>query len=163
MDVLKPRRPAEREGGAGAQVQPRVADVVAFVQADVCVRGTDVEAINPAVVDGELWHAVRATSRRHRNLVPRHYRRYGGVPILGLRLGPGVDHLEPGGIASPFQLLRNFYFHRADARPDYFLGYWEESTEAIGWRRVFHPIAWFAIPGLLWLGALFALREREVA
>lgn len=51
----------------------------------------------------------------------------------------------------------------ADARPDHFLGYWEESTEAIGWRGVFHPVAWFAIPGLLWLGALFALREREVA
>ena len=50
----------------------------------------------------------------------------------------------------------------ADARPDHFLGYWEESTEAIGWRGVFHPVAWFAIPGLLWLGALFALREREV-
>jgi hypothetical protein len=31
------------------------------------------------------------------------------------------------------------------------------------WRSAFLTLAWFGVPGLLWLGCLFALQEREVA
>jgi len=44
-----------------------------------------------------------------------------------------------------------------------FLDYWSTDTPPVGWQAWFVPMAWFLVPGLLWLACLFALREREVA
>lgn len=44
-----------------------------------------------------------------------------------------------------------------------FLDYWNSERELVPWQQWFFPVAWFAIPGLLWLASLFALGEREVA
>lgn len=44
-----------------------------------------------------------------------------------------------------------------------FKGYWTHSRELVAWQQWFFPVAWFAIPALLWLASLFALGEREVA
>jgi hypothetical protein len=43
-----------------------------------------------------------------------------------------------------------------------FFGYWDDEPLP-GWRSAFLALAWYGIPGLLWLGCLFALQEREVA
>lgn len=51
----------------------------------------------------------------------------------------------------------------ADGRPDTFLGWWSKVPPADGAHRFLMPLAWVLLPGLLWLAALFALREREVA
>jgi hypothetical protein len=51
-----------------------------------------------------------------------------------------------------------------DSRPDAFFGYW--TNERMTWtaaQSVVFPIAWFLVPGLLWLCAFLALRERELA
>lgn len=48
-------------------------------------------------------------------------------------------------------------------QPGLFMDYWSRERELVAWQQWFFPIAWFAIPGLLWLASLFALGEREVA
>ncbi|HEU0152667.1 MAG TPA: hypothetical protein VFQ84_04910 [Arenimonas sp.] len=43
-----------------------------------------------------------------------------------------------------------------------FLEFWG-SEPLQDWRHAFLALAWFGVPGLLWLASLFALQEREVA
>lgn len=46
---------------------------------------------------------------------------------------------------------------------DTFLAWWGQPQPEAGYYRVVMPLAWLLLPGLLWLAALFALQEREVA
>jgi hypothetical protein len=47
--------------------------------------------------------------------------------------------------------------------PSLFFDYWDGERELHSWQDVFFPAAWIGIPSLLWIGSLFALRERQVA
>ncbi|MFY2763744.1 hypothetical protein [Arenimonas sp. MALMAid1274] len=48
-------------------------------------------------------------------------------------------------------------------RPETFFGFWRDNAVIGGWQAVYVPLVWFGVPALLWLGCLFALRERELA
>lgn len=52
-----------------------------------------------------------------------------------------------------------------DGRVETFLGWWEPDRVRPndGLLPVLMPLAWCLVPGLVWLAALFALREREAA
>lgn len=49
------------------------------------------------------------------------------------------------------------------SNPDAMLGWWTEPPSGEPWYQVAATLAWLLVPGLVWLAALFALREREVA
>ena len=50
-----------------------------------------------------------------------------------------------------------------DMDSDGFFEYWSHVERYSGFRAITLPLAWFAVPALLWVGAFVALREREVA
>lgn len=60
-------------------------------------------------------------------------------------------------------LVMIFLVTVTDGRPDTFLGWWTDQPPVDGAHRFLMPLAWGLLPALLWLAALFALREREVA
>lgn len=86
-----------------------------------------------------------------------------GFAVLGslyFRALPFLKTLVVGFVAF---LLLVFVVELFNGRPEQFFSWWTAEDRPGGWRAIFLPAAWLLVPGLLWLGALFALRERQVS
>jgi hypothetical protein len=79
---------------------------------------------------------------------------------LYFRAFPFIKTILAGFLTLLFLMLANAVI---GGTPALFFNYWEHEQTLSAWQQVFFPVAWIAIPALMWLASLFALREREVA
>lgn len=86
-----------------------------------------------------------------------------GFAVLGSLYFRALPFLKTLVVGFVVFLLLVLVVELLDGHPEQFFAWWAEEDRPGGWRAVFLPAAWLLVPGLLWLGALFALRERQVS
>lgn len=86
-----------------------------------------------------------------------------GFAVLGSLYFRALPFLKTLVVGFVVFLLLVLVVELLDGRPEQFFTWWIAEDPPAGWRAIFLPAAWLLVPGLLWLGALFALRERQVS